>query len=70
MAKYLVTVKEVLSRTVVVEAIDKLDAENIVQVAYDNAEMILDADDFLENYISARDIKNEDLSLYSSIKTN
>lgn len=46
MAKYAIEIKELLSRTVVVEANTLTDAINIVQEVYDNGDIILGAEDF------------------------
>lgn len=68
MAKFLVQVKETLQRTYVVEADDEYEAEDIVETAYSRCEIVLDADDFLENDFSAKKVTNEDLSLYKELK--
>ena len=44
----LVRIKEVLSRTVDVNAETELDALDIVKQDYDNGEIVLDADDFVD----------------------
>lgn len=67
MAKYLVQVKEVLQRTYIVEADSRYEAEDIAESAYSESKIILDADDFAENEFIAREVADEDLSLYSEI---
>lgn len=67
MAKYLVQVRETLQRTYIVEADNKYEAEDIAESAYSESKIILEADDFAENEFIAREVTDEDLSLYSEI---
>lgn len=64
---YLVTVEETLSRTVKVKAESLEDAEDIVGAAYNNCEIILDAEDFVDKEITARETNGEDLDLYEEV---
>lgn len=52
--KYIVRVTETLSHAVVVEADSMQDAEDKVNKAYDNAQIVLDYDDFDEYTIEAQ----------------
>lgn len=61
---YLVRIKETLSRTVKVKANSLEDAESTVRIAYNNCDIVLDADDFNSSEIDAREAEDEDLSLY------
>lgn len=67
---YLVTIEETLSRTVKVKANSIEEAERKVEDAYNppRCEIILDADDFCEKEITAREVANEDLDLYEEIE--
>ena len=51
--KYLVRVTETLAKSVIVEANSKEEAENKVDQAYDDAQIVLDYDDFDEYEIEA-----------------
>ena len=51
--KYLVRVTETLAKSVIVEANSKEEAENKVDQAYDDAQIVLDYDDFAEYEIEA-----------------
>ena len=66
---YLVTIEETLSRTVKVKAESLEEAEEKVGVAYNNCEIILDADDFSDKEIIAREVDNEwdSLELFEEI---
>ena len=68
MAKYLVVVKETLQRTVVVDADNEFEAEDITESAYSRGNIVLDAEDFFENEFSARTVTDEDLSLYTTLE--
>ena len=65
---YLVTIEETLSRTVKVKAESLEDAEDIVGYAYHNCEIILDAEDFVDKEITARETNGEDLDLYEYVE--
>lgn len=65
---YLVTIEETLSRTLKVKAESLEDAEEKVGDAYHNCEIILDAEDFVDKEITARETTNEDLSLYEELE--
>ena len=52
--KYIVRVTETLSHAVVVEADSMQDAEDKVNKAYDNGQIVLDYDDFDEYTIEAQ----------------
>jgi len=67
---YLVTIEETLSRTVKVKAENLEDAEDIVGSAYNNCEIILDAEDFVDKEITAREATDEDLDLYEEVVLN
>ena len=59
--KYLVRVTETLAKSVIVEANSKEEAENKVDQAYDDAQIVLDYDDFNEYEIEAlREATKED----------
>ena len=64
---YLVTITETSSRTVKVKANSLKDAEDKVELAYDKGDIILNADDFDEKEISAREVTDEDLELYEEV---
>lgn len=53
--RYLVTIKETLGRAVCVEASSEYEAMNKVQRAYDEGEIVLDADDFIQKEIQIDD---------------
>lgn len=67
---YLVTIEETLSRTVKVKANSLEDAERKVEDAYNppRCDIILDADDFCEKEITAREVTDDDLSLYEEVE--
>lgn len=67
---YLVTIEETLSRTVKVKAESLEDAEEKVGTAYHNCEIILDAEDFVDKEITAREVDEEwdSLELFEEIK--
>lgn len=50
--EYKVNVKEILSRTITVEAEDAFEAEEKVADMVRNSEIILDADDFIDREIT------------------
>lgn len=52
--KYVVQVTETLAHTVVVEANSMQDAEDKVNKAYDDGQIVLDYDDFYEYEIKAQ----------------
>lgn len=58
MQEYVVTIREVLERKITVMATSFWDAENIVQEKYQNEEIILSADDFVECDLFCREDKN------------
>ena len=67
---YLVRVEETLARTFKVsknKAKSLEDAEDIVTDLYQSGEINLDVDDFYDKTITAREVENEDLSLYDDI---
>lgn len=64
---YLVRIEETLSRTVKVKADSINDAERKVEYAYRNCDIVLDAEDFCDKEITAREVTDEDLSLYESV---
>ena len=66
---YLVTIEETLSRTVKVEATSLNEAISKIEDAYYNCEVVLDADDFCDKEITAREVTDEDLSLYEEIES-
>ena len=45
--KYLVNIKEVLTRDIIIEAENETDAENRVKQLYCDEKIVLDADDFI-----------------------
>jgi len=53
MAMGKVTIKETLVRVTEVEAEDAMAAEDLVRCAYDNSEIVLEADDFSDVEITA-----------------
>lgn len=65
---YLVTITETLTRTVAVRTDDEDKAREIVEREYDNAHIILDADDFDCVEYSTREHTDEDLYLYEEIE--
>lgn len=67
---YLVRVEETLARTFKIsknKAKSLEDAEDIVTDLYQSGEINLDVDDFYDKTITAREVENEDLSLYDDI---
>ena len=60
MAKYSVQIKEVLQRTVLVEAESLCDAEEKVEAAYDNEEIVLDYKDYVGASFSGKEIDSDD----------
>lgn len=67
---YLVRVEETLARTFKVnknKAKSLEDAEDIVTNLYRFGEINLEVDDFYDKTITAREVENEDLSLYDDI---
>ncbi len=67
---YLVRVEETLARTFKVsknKAKSLEDAEDIVTNLYQFGEINLEVDDFYDKTITAREVENEDLSLYDDI---
>lgn len=54
-----VTIEEILSKSIEVEAEDDLEAMRIIRDKYDDEEIVLTADDFLCSDISAEDISEE-----------
>ena len=69
MKYYLVTIEETLSRTVKVKANNINEAIDKVEDAYDNCDIVLDAEDFCGKEINARLVTDEDLSLYEDIES-
>lgn len=67
--KYVVRVTETLAHTVIVEADSIEDAENKVDKAYDNAQIVLDYDDFSEYEIEVqREATNYDNEYYDVLE--
>lgn len=67
---YLVRVEETLARTFKIsknKAKSLEDAEDIVTDLYQSGEINLEVDDFYDKTITAREVENEDLSLYDDI---
>ncbi len=67
---YLVRVEETLARTVKVDkskAKSLEEAEEHVRELYEKGDIILDLEDFFEKEITAKEVENEDLSLYEDI---
>lgn len=65
---YLVTITETSSRTVKVKASSLEEAEFKAEIAYDTGDIILDADDFDEKEITAREVTDESLDWYEELK--
>lgn len=67
--KYLVTIKETLSKTVLIEAGSEEEAVDIVEDKYRKAEIILDCENFCDKEITARlSTHDDDVSLYEEVK--
>lgn len=67
--KYLVTIEETLSKTVLIEAESKEEAVDIVEDKYRKAEIILDCENFCDKEITARlSTHDDDVSLYEEVK--
>ena len=49
--RYKVTIKEILARTVLVEADSLIDAESAILKLYDNCDIVLSADDYVTTEI-------------------
>lgn len=52
--KYVVTIKEVLVSSIVVNSTDKAEAAAIAQRMYDNEEIVLDYSNLVEQSVSAK----------------
>lgn len=52
--KYIVTIKEVLVSSIVVNSTDKAEAAAIAQRMYDNEEIVLDYSNLVEQSVSAK----------------
>ena len=66
---YLVTIEETLSRTVKVKASSIEEATSKVEGAYYDCDIVLDADDFCDKEITAREVDDDDLSLYEEMES-
>ena len=67
--KYLVTIEETLSKTVLIEAGSEEEAVDIVEDKYRKAEIILDCEKFCDKEITARlSTHDDDVSLYEEVK--
>lgn len=67
--KYVVRVTETLARTLIVEANSMEEAEDKVDRAYDDGQIILDYDDFDEYEVEARrEATNFDEGLYDVLE--
>lgn len=67
--KYLVTIEETLSKTVLIEASSEEEAVDIVEDKYRKAEIILDCENFCDKEITARlSTHDDDVSLYEEVK--
>ena len=67
---YLVRVEEILARTVKIDkskAGSLEEAENYVADLYRSGDIVLDSEDFYDKEITAREVENEDLSLYEDV---
>lgn len=67
---YLVRVEEILARTVKIDkskAGSLEEAEDYVRGLYENGDIVLDSEDFFEQKIAAREVENEDLSLFEDV---
>ncbi len=60
MKKFRVTITETLSTSVEIEAEDEFDAEDKVQKQYNNSDIILTAEDYVDTEFSTTEIKSED----------
>jgi len=67
MKKFLVKINERLSRTVVIEAEDKFDAECAVNSLYNEGGIVLNYDDFVEHTTEGEEIINQDYSCYENV---
>lgn len=66
---YLVTIEETLSRTVKVKANSLGEAARKIEDIYYYGDIVLDADDFCDKEITAREVTDEDLSLYEEVES-
>lgn len=67
---YLVRVEEILAKTLKVDKskVSSLEeAENYVAGLYRSGDIVLDSEDFYDKEITAREVENEDLSLYEDV---
>lgn len=67
---YLVRVEEILARTVKIDkskAGSLEEAEDYVRGLYRNGDIVLDSDDFFDKEITAREVENENLSLFEDV---
>lgn len=62
--KYLVKVVETLSRHVIVDAENLVQADEKVRQAYIDGQIVLDYDDFEESYIEAKRMVTDDEASY------
>ena len=68
--KYLVTIEETLSKTVLVEANSEEEAVDIVEDKYRHADIILDSENFCDKEITAKlSTHDDDISLYDEVKS-
>lgn len=66
---YLVRVEETLARTYKVKATSLEEADAKMEYAYrEKGTVILDADDFVCGEVYAREVKNEDLSIFMELE--
>ena len=65
---YLVTIEEILSRTVKVKAESLEDAELKVEEGYYKEKIILDAEDVSSRDFTAKEVTCEDLDLYEEVE--
>lgn len=67
MKKYQIEVREVLSRTMMVEAHDEAEAIEVVRHMYRNCDVVLDASDYERTEFSVKDEKSGEVLAVSDI---
>lgn len=68
--KYLVTIEEILSKTVLIEAESEEEAIDIVEDKYRKADIVLDSENFCDKEITARlSTHDDDINLYDEVKS-
>lgn len=70
MAKFMVTYEETLSRTVIIDAEDADEAEDIMMDAVWDERVVLGSDDFVSGYYSVEVADDTDIAFYEELEKN